>query len=769
VTDQNNTEPMDPHAKREAEKYENPIPSREFLIEVLESESKPLRLFEVAQRVDVSEEDEERFEALSRRLKAMVRDNQLIRNRRGAFAVLKKMDMIKGRIHGHPDGFGFVITEDDGKDVFLSEKEMHKVLHGDKVIVSIIGEDRRGRKEGVIVEVVEHNTDHVMGRLSFEDGLAWVRPNNNRIAQDVFIPKDGMMDASEDQVVLVEILHQPNKRSGPVGKIIEVIGDYMAPGMEIDSAIHAHGIPNKWSEGLQAELAQIPDEVTESDIEGRKDLRNMQLVTIDGSDTKDFDDAVFAKRRKNGWKLIVAIADVSHYVKPGTELDKEAFKRGNSVYFPQRVVPMLPSKLSDGLCSLNPNVDRLCMVADMSIDEDGKLERTQFYEAVMNSKARLTYHQVHEMISDENSPLREEFSEQIENVDTLYELFKVLQKAREERGALEFDTTETRIVFDEGRKIKEIVPVYRNDAHKLIEECMLMANVATARFLKWHKMPIIYRVHESPLEERLKNLRTFLADFNLELAAGDTPTAHDYAAVAKQIAGQPYEHLVQTVMLRSMNQAVYHPDNKGHFGLNYEHYTHFTSPIRRYPDLLVHRAIRHVWSKQGPENFTYSETDMVEFGQHCSDTERRADDATRDAEIFLKCEFLSHRIGEEYEAVVGSATNFGLFVEIDPLYVEGLVHITELGEDYFHYDNARHCLKGERTGMVYRIGDRIKVQIAQVNLDERKVDLRFIEAINPHFEERDESEDENEERAKKRRGNYRKKRNYRGKSRSKQS
>ncbi|QCU90509.1 ribonuclease R [Thiomicrorhabdus sediminis] len=762
IVNKENSMGSDPHAAREADKYDNPIPSREFILEQLEEAQKPLRQFQVAQLLDVSEDDEERFEALSRRLKAMVRDGQLIRNRRGAFGLLKKMDLIKGRVLGHPDGYGFLVPDSDGKDLFLSEKEMHKVLHGDRVIASVVGEDRRGRQEGVIIEISEHCTQQVLGRLNFEDGLAWVRPNNNRITQDVFIPQDGLMGAKEEQIVLVEIIHQPSARSGPIGKIIEVVGDYMAPGMEIDSAIHAFGIPNSWSDELQTELDQIGDEVTEADMEGRKDLRSMQLVTIDGADTKDFDDAVFAKRRKNGWRLVVAIADVSHYVKPGTELDKEAYNRGNSVYFPQRVVPMLPSKLSDGLCSLNPKVDRLCMVADLYISEDGKLEKSQFYQAVMNSKARLTYNQVFDILTNKDSQYRKEFKQQVPHLEELYSLYKVLQKAREERGALEFDTTETRIVFDAERKIEEIVPVVRNDAHKIIEECMLMANVATARYLKWHKMPMLYRVHEKPMEERLKNLRTFLADFSLTLEGGDEPTAHDYAAVAEKIEGQPYEHLVQTVLLRSMNQAVYQPENKGHFGLNYEHYAHFTSPIRRYPDLLIHRAIRHAWTKDGAETFTYNDSQMVEFGQHCSDTERRADEATRDAVTFLKCEYLSHHIGGEYEAVVSAATNFGLFVELQPLFVEGLVHITELGEDYFHYDNARHCLKGERTGKVYRLGDRIKVQVAQVNLDDRKVDLRFIESLSDSSEEFAGEESVAEQQAEK----PKKKRNYRKKKRS---
>ncbi|WP_189636952.1 ribonuclease R [Hydrogenovibrio crunogenus] len=714
----------DPHADREADKYENPIPSREFIIELLEKEQKPLRIKQIATILDI--DDDERFEALSRRLKAMVRDGQILRNRRGAFGLIQKMDLIKGKVIGHPGGFGFVQPEEGGGDLFLGDREMHKVFHGDKVIASVIGVDRKGRREGMIVEIIEHANQTILGRLHMEDGLGWVQPNNNRIAQDIFIPQDGLLDAEEGQIVMVEVIHQPTKRSSAIGKIIEVVGDYLAPGMEIDSAIHAYDIPNEWPQELLDQLDAIPDEVTQEDKEGRKDLRSLPLVTIDGADSKDFDDAVFAKRRKNGWRLVVAIADVSHYVKEGTPLDKEAYERGNSVYFPQKVVPMLPEKLSNDLCSLNPNVDRLCMVCDMSIDNDGKLERTQFYDAVMNSKARLTYDQVHEMLTDKGSEHRKTFEDIVPNVEDLNDLYQILKQARSERGALEFETTETRIVFDEQRKIEKIVPVVRNEAHKLIEEFMLMANVATARYLKWHKIPMLYRVHEKPSEERLKNLRTFLGDFGLTLEGGDDPDANDYAAITEAVKGQPHEHLVGTVLLRSMNQAVYQPDNLGHFGLNYEYYAHFTSPIRRYPDLLIHRAIRFAWTKQDVSQFKYSEKDMKALGEHCSGTERRADEATRDAVTFLKCEFLSHRLGEEYDAVVTAATNFGLFVELEPLYVEGLVHITELGEDYFHYDASRHCLKGERTGKVYRLGDKLRVQVAQVNLDDRKIDLRFL-------------------------------------------
>lgn len=753
----------DPFAQREAEKYDNPIPSREFIIEYLEQVNRPLSLTALAEGLEIDVDDEERFEALSRRLKAMLRDAQLIKNRRGSFGLIQKMDLVTGRVIGHPDGFGFVTSESLDEDLFLSAQEMHKVLHGDEVIVSIIGEDRRGRKEASIVEVTTRATSQLVGRVHFEDGLAWVQPNNNRITQDIFVPADGLMEAQEGQIVLVDIITQPSKRHGPVGKIVEIMGDYMAPGMEIDTAIHAFGIPNVWPQEALAELDAIADEVTEQDKEGRKDLRHLPLVTIDGDDSKDFDDAVFAKRRKNGWRLVVAIADVSHYVKPGSELDKEAYKRGNSVYFPQRVIPMLPEKLSNQLCSLNPNVDRLCMVCDMTITDEGVLERSQFYQAVMNSKARLTYNQVHDVLTNVASPYRQSLASVLEPVEDLYALYQLLAQTRAERGALDFDTVETKIVFDQERKIEKIVPVVRNEAHKLIEECMLMANVATARFLKWHKLPILYRVHEPPKEEKLLKLKGFLADFGLRLREGDDLSAQDYDEVMKQVEGQPYAHLVKTVMLRSMNQAVYQPENKGHFGLNYEHYAHFTSPIRRYPDLLIHRAIRHAWTKLGVDKFDYTEAQMESFGRHCSDTERRADEATRDAVTFLKCEFLSHRLGEQYTGVITAVTNFGMFIELEDLYIEGLVHITELGEDYFHYDAVRHVLKGERTGQVYRLGDRVEVQVAQVVLDTRKVDFRLIKHLASQDAVEANTSNASEEDAPKKK---RRSRNYRKKNKS---
>ena len=717
----------DPNLAQEAEKYENPVPSRPFLLKLLEEIGRPVSFRELAERLGI--DDEPRLEGLSRRLKAMVRDGQLLRNRRGAYGLVQRMNLVKGRVLGHPDGFGFVIPEVPGEegDIFLPAQEMLKVLHGDEVLVSVVGEDRKGRREGVIVEVTRRHTNKLLGRLHFDEyGLAWVQPSNHRITQDVFIPADGLAGAKEGQVVLVDIIRQPSRRSGPVGRVEKILGNYLDPGLEIESAIYAYDIPHEWPADVLAELDEIPDTVTEEEKSGRKDLRHLPLVTIDGVDSKDFDDAVFAKRRKNGWRLVVAIADVSHYVTPGSALDEEAYKRGNSVYFPQLTVPMLPEKLSNGLCSLNPHVDRLCMVADMEISHEGRLIRSKFYPAVMHSHARLTYDEVWQALRDETT-CSDNIREVLPHVKALYELYKVLRARREARGALDFDTVETRIEFDENRKIRQIVPVVRNDAHKLIEECMLMANVATARHLSRAELPVLYRVHEPPKPERLEELRTFLADFGLTLGGGDEPTAADFAAVLKQVEGQPYANLVQTVMLRSMNQAVYQPENKGHFGLNFDCYTHFTSPIRRYPDLIIHRALRHVLSNGG-SLYPYDLPRMEQIGAHCSETERRADEATRDAVNFLKCEYLSHRLGEAYDGIIAAVTNFGIFVELQPLYVEGLVHVTELGEDYFVYDKARHCLVGERTKRRFRIGDPVRVQVAQVNLDERKVELRLLQA-----------------------------------------
>ena len=715
---------QDPAFQREAEKYDNPVPSREYILAMLEAAGKPMFTDEIQQALGVVD-DEERQEGVRRRLKAMVRDGQLLQNRKGAFGVVQRMDLIKGRIHAHPDGFGFLVPEAGGEDLFLPFREMQRVMHGDIVLGHVIDVDHRGRQIAAIVEVVERAHQQVVGKLFFEHGLAYVRSENKRITQDVLIPIDAMLGAREGQLVIAEIIHPPTPRSSAVGHIKQILGEVHDPGLEIDAAIHAYNLPNEWSEALLAEVATLPDTVVESDLEGREDIRHLPLVTIDGDDSKDFDDAVYATKRPDGsWRLIVAIADVAHYVKPASALDEEAIKRGNSVYFPQRVIPMLPEKLSNDLCSLNPHVDRLCMVADLSLNADGSVRRSRFYNGVMHSHARLTYNTVAKIVVDQDETLRETHKALVKQLDQLYELYHALRALRDARGAIDFDSVETKIVFDEDRKIDRIEPVHRNDAHKLIEECMLLANESVAKHLSKAKLPTLYRLHESPPEEKLADLHKFLADFRLQLCGGgETPTAMDYTRLINSIQEHPSKELIETVLLRSMAQATYSPKEGGHFGLAYEHYLHFTSPIRRYPDLMVHRGLKHLIAKGKKADWPWTEAALEQLGQQCSTTERRADEAVRDATNWLKCEYLSHFVGDTFMGAVTSVASFGLFVQLDHLFVEGMVHVTELGNEYFHYDPSKHIMMGERTGKAYRLGDRIAVQVAKVNLDERKVDF----------------------------------------------
>ena len=501
----------------------------------------------------------------------------------------------------------------------------------------------------------------------------------------------------------------------------------MAPGLEIDMAIRAHDLPMEWSPLIDEMVAKLSPEVPEEAKEGRIDLRQMPLLTIDGEDSMDFDDAVYCEPSEGGgWRLVVAIADVSHYVEEGSALDAEARERGNSCYFPGRVLPMLPEELSNGLCSINPDVDRLCMVCDMGIDKRGELQDYRFYPALMRSHARMTYNKVNAIVVERDGPLCKEYDAVRPHLENLYSLFKVLHERREERGAIDFDTTETRIVFGAGKKIDRIVPTVRNDAHKLIEECMLMANVATARFLSEAKIPSLYRDHDRPKPEKLTALREFLSELGLNLKGGDKPEARDYGELLSSIKERPDAHLIQTVMLRSMSRAAYTPENKGHFGLAFDAYTHFTSPIRRYPDLLIHRAIRHVISGKPIDEFRYSTEDMLLMGEHCSMTERRADEATRDAMDWLKCEFMVDKVGEKFEGVISSVTGFGIFVELKDIYVEGLVHVSAFKNDYYHFDAAHHRMVGERTHKIYRLGDPIEVLVTRVDLDDKKVDFDLV-------------------------------------------
>jgi ribonuclease R len=716
----------DPHKAREAQKYDNPIPSREFIMDMLEKAGRPMYRDDIAEALEM--ESEEQLEALRRRLRAMERDGQLLFNRRGGFGLVSKMDLIRGRVIGHADEFGFLVPDDGGDDLFLSGREMHACLHGDRVVARVSGIDHRGRREAAIVEILEHANKHVAGSYFVDQGIGYVIADNKRINQDILVPEGQNMGAENGQLVVVEITEYPTTRRQATGKITEILGDHMAPGLEIDVAIRAHDLPMEWSPLVKKMVKTLPTGVPDEAKEGRTDLREMPLVTIDGEDSMDFDDAVYCEPAQHGgWRLVVAIADVSHYVAPGTALDAEARERGNSCYFPGRVLPMLPEELSNGLCSINPDVDRLCMVCDMDIDKKGELQDYRFYTGVMRSHARMTYNKVNAIVVERDGPLCKEYDAVRPHLENLYTLFKILLACREKRGAIDFDTTETRIVFGESRKIDRIVPTVRNDAHRLIEECMLMANVATARFLSAAKIPALYRDHDQPKSEKLIALREFLGELGLNLKGADKPEARDYGELLASIKDRPDAHLIQTVMLRSMSRAVYSPENKGHFGLAFDAYAHFTSPIRRYPDLLVHRAIRHVISGKPVDEFRYSTEDMLLLGEHCSMTERRADEATRNAMDWLKCEFMMDKVGERFEGVISSVTGFGIFVELKDIYVEGLVHVTGFKNDYYHFDAAHHRLVGERSRKIYRLGDSVEVIVARVDLDDKKIDFDLIQ------------------------------------------
>ena len=604
---------------------------------------------------------------------------------------------------------------------------MNSLLHNDRAMVRIAGIDKKGRREGAVVEILERNTHQIVGRLYKDDGFTYVVPDNKNIAQTVLLQKDGVGNAQQGQIVVAEIVEQPTKLRQPIGRIIEVLGDHLAPGMEIEMAIRSHELPHLWPEELLEEIKLLSPEVPESAKENRVDLRQTPLVTIDGEDARDFDDAVYCKRTPKGWKLLVAIADVSHYVQVNSALDKEAKNRSTSVYFPENVIPMLPEILSNGLCSLNPHVDRLCMVCELLIDEQGQVTRTRFYDAVMNSHARLTYTEVAKLLVDGDETLAAKYHVLMPHLRELYALYQVMRQTRDQRGAMDFDTQETRIIFGIDRKIEKIVPVVRNDAHKLIEEFMITANCAAARYLNAKKIPKLLRIHEGPSADKLLGLKAFLGELGLKFGGGVNPTPLDYMHLVDVIKGRPDAHLIQTVLLRSMSQAVYSPDLKGHFGLALEAYAHFTSPIRRYPDLLVHRAIRHCLQGKNAASFVYGVPDMVLLGEHCSTNERRADEATRDVTSWLKCEYMMDKIGEEFNGIISAVTSFGFFVELAEIYVEGLVHISHLGQDYFHFDPTSHQLKGERTNTTYRLGDSVKIKVARVDLDEKKIDFDLIQ------------------------------------------
>ena len=669
---------------------------------------------------------------------------------------------IEGTVQGHRDGHGFVLRDDGEGDIFLPPNEMRAVLHKDQVRVRIVGQDRRGRPEGHVLEIVERPTKTLIGRLLQESGVWLVAPEDKRYGQDVLVPGTGIGTAKAGQVVVVELTEAPALFGQPVGRVIEVLGEVDDPGMEIEIAVRKYGVPHIFSDACLAEAKALPDKVRAVDRKNRVDLRDVPLVTIDGEDARDFDDAVYCEPakvgRSKGWRLLVAIADVSHYVQNGNAIDIDAYERATSVYFPRRVIPMLPEKLSNGLCSLNPAVDRLCMVCDMLVNNKGEVQAYQFYPAVMHSHARFTYTEVAAILSNTRGPEAAQRKQRVQDLLNLHDVYRALLQARQARGAVDFDTVETQIVCDDNGRSEKLIPRTRNDAHRLIEEAMLAANVCSADFIEENGQNGLFRVHDRPSAEKIDILRGYLKALGVGMSVSDTPHPREFQAIADATKDRPDSQQIHTMLLRSMMQAFYTPENNGHFGLAFEAYTHFTSPIRRYPDLLVHRVIKSILAGSHyrlptlptpgeaqaklakrlasrvtePQQKPRSRAAQAELqgweaaGLHCSANERRADEASRDVEAWLKCKYMRDHLGEEFAGTVSSVTTFGIFVTLDAMYVEGLVHITELGGDYFRFDEHRQELRGERTGIRYTIGTRMRVQVSRVDLDGRKIDFRIV-------------------------------------------
>ena len=721
----------DPHAAREAARYEQPIASREMILQVLTANDGPMDADALAQKLALTAPD--RFDALAKRLGAMVRDGQLLQNRRGAFAPAEQMDLIPGVVIANPDGFGFLRPEAGGDDLFLPPFEMRKVLHGDRVLASVTGIDRRGRREGAIVEVLERRLTRLIGRYTVEGGISYVIPDDRRVQRNVQIPPDARLDAQHGQLVVVEIVQAPDPQRSPIGRVLAVLGDKLTASLAVEAAIHGHDIPHEFPPEVIAQATAVPLQVNAATAAARVDLRALPLLTIDGEDAKDFDDAVYCESNRDGFRLVVAIADVSHYVRPATPLDDEAQLRATSVYFPGFVVPMLPETLSNGICSLKPRVDRLCFVCDMQVDRNGAVTRAKFYEAVMNSHIRLTYTQVWNAVGDgipdeDQAQALAFIGPLLPQVQQLHQLYRILDKARAKRGAIEFESSEVRFVLGPQGEVTQAGMLQRNDAHKLIEECMIAANVQAAEYLLSTHIPAPYRDHDKPPESKYADLQEFLKEFKLKMPPWAKVQPRDFRNLLETIRERPDATLLESVLLRSQSLAVYAPDNIGHFGLALEAYAHFTSPIRRYSDLLVHRAIKHALAGGKPDTFTYSPHAMAALSLQCSERSRRADEAQREVDERYRAAWMEQHVGGEFDGTISGVTSFGLFIELDESKVNGLVHVTQLSNDFYHFDPIRKTLKGERRGREYRLGDRVRIVVLKASVEDRRIDFRLVEA-----------------------------------------
>ena len=711
-------------APREPREYSVVIPSREDIAAALEKADAPLPLPALANLLGLLG-NEEAIDGLTRRLRAMVRDGQLVENRAGRYGVARRMELIAGRVIGHPDGFAFVRPDTGDQDIYLEPRQARRVLHDDRVLVRIAGVDQRDRPFGAIAEVISRANSEVVGRYFRDGGVGYVVPDNRSINQDLLVPAGDEGDASHGQIVVALITQQPDAHTQPIARVVSVLGNHMAPGMEVEIAIRAHSLPSEWPADIEPEVAQVPTSVSAEDCADRVDLRDLPFVTIDGADARDFDDAVYCRAVRGGYKLYVAIADVAHYVREGSVLDAAARERGTSVYFPDRVIPMLPEALSNGICSLRPEVDRLVLVCELSLNAEGEPGKARFYNGVIHSHARLIYEDVAAWL---DQPRTREPS--LHNqVLLLHELYLKLRERRELRGALDIDSVEPKFVFNAARKIERIETRERNDAHRLIEECMIAANVAAAEYLERHALPALYRIHARPEGEKLVALRKFLAELGIALPGGEKPEARHFAQVLTQAKARPDRHLIETVLMRSLKLAVYRGENAGHFGLALDAYVHFTSPIRRYPDLVVHRAIKRRLAKVKTPKSALEEIPVL--AEHTSMTERRADEATREAVAWLKCEFMLEKVGKSFQGTISNVTSFGMFVQLSDIFVEGLVHVTALPDDYYQFDPTGHRLRGRRTNREFRIGQQVRVTVMRVSLDERQIDFALATEAPP--------------------------------------
>lgn len=718
----------DPNAKQEAQNYDNPIPSRLLILQTLADLGEATQP-QLAEAFGI--EDADQFDALGNRLKAMARDGQV--NREGRpyrYRAVTKQDIVTGTVSAHAKGFGFVVL-DDMPDLFLHEKQMRWVFNGDTVNAIGTTTDNRGRTEGRIIDVVERQQTQFIGTLAQDDEGYCVElssPNNH---QPITVTEENVQElkAKQGLPVKVDIIDWPNQHEFATGKIVDIMDDDNDREVIIETTLLNYDIPHEFSKEALKQ-ADSYKEPTAKDIKGRKDIRDLPMVTIDGEDARDFDDAVFAEKRSGGnYRVVVAIADVSHYVTPNSALDHEAYERGTSVYFPHHVVPMLPEVLSNGLCSLNPNRDRLCMVADIKVSRAGNVTGYEFYPGVIHSKARLTYNQVNAYFDD---PKDKSIPESLtgnkdvkKSIDTLHQLYGLLVQKRAERHAMEFETVETYIKFNEEGGIAAILPRTRGDSQKLIEECMLLANTCAANFTLKHDLPVLYRNHDKPDGEKSMRIHEYAKNFGISFPE-ENPTQADYQRIIEATKERPDAVSIHSMLLRSMMQANYAPENIGHFGLAYDEYSHFTSPIRRYPDLMLHRAIKaKVTGKKQPEmDFTLSDA-----GTQTSDTERRAEKASRFVESWLKCHYMKDHVGEEFDGVVTTVTNFGLFITLTDLFIDGLVHISNVGNDFFVYDEKQQQLIGKDKGTLFGLGDLVKVKVAGVNMDLLQIDFDLVEKL----------------------------------------